>query len=356
MKRILYSLINCLNLGFNLIIKYRIIYLFILFLSFLLTSHTTFKLLTLENKINTIKNNITLKLENYVKIEYSNVENNYHNGALGLANCLKIPLNETELTSKMNEIKNELENLFNESELNFAFKYKDIYTGFSLSYNSNQNIFAASTIKAPEAIYIYKEAENKNIDLNDTLTYTDNFYSDGTGILKDTPQNKAYNIHDLVKYSIVNSDNIAHLILNSKYGSQNIYNYWKNLGTTVIYNNNGPWGNINANDATIVMEELYNYYMDNNYSFNEELINYFINSWKIISNPNKNIKIASKSGWSNTSLHDMALIFDENPYILVILTNRGYVEYQSFFNKVSSLIAEFQNLYWEEKMNRCINI
>ena len=144
--------------------------------------------------------------------------------------------------------------------------------------------------------------------------------------------------------------------MNSKYGSQNIYNYWKNLGTTVIYNNNGPWGNINANDATIIMEELYNYYMDNNYSFNEELINYFINSWKIISNPNKNIKIASKSGWSNTSLHDIALIFDENPYILVILTNRGYVEYQSFFNKVSSLIAEFQNLYWEEKMNRCINI
>ena len=103
------------------------------------------------------------------------------------------------------------------------------------------------------------------------------------------------------------------------------------------------------------MEELYNYYIDNNYNYNDELINYFFNSWKVINIPDENTKIASKSGWSGTSLHDMALILDENPYTLVILTNRGYVEYQDFFNKASDLVYQFHNLYWEEKMKYCIN-
>ena len=72
----------------------------------------------------------------------------------------------------------------NSSNLNFAFKYKDLYTGFSLSYNSNQPIFAASTIKAPEAIYIYEESEKGNINLENSIKYTPNYYSNGTGILK----------------------------------------------------------------------------------------------------------------------------------------------------------------------------
>lgn len=74
------------------------------------------------------------------------------------------------MPSNLKDIIQKLEDIFNSSNYNFAFKYKDIYTGFTISYNSSQPIFAASTIKAPEAIYIYEEAEKGNINLNDTIT------------------------------------------------------------------------------------------------------------------------------------------------------------------------------------------
>ena len=100
------------------------------------------------------------------------------------------------------------------------------------------------------------------------------------------------------------------------------------------------------------MEELYNYYINEN-KYNEELLSYFDKSWKIISTPNNNIRIANKTGWSGNYLHDTALIFDKNPYTLAILTQRGYTDYQSFFNKISTLIYEFHIEYWHQKENIC---
>ena len=301
-----------------------------------------------------IEKNLVEKLENNVKFEYSeDVDINQDIKTDSLVDCLKKPLGENDITDEMKNISKELENTMNESKYNFAFKYKDLNTGFSLSYNSSQPIFAASTIKAPEAIYIYEEAEKGNINLDDTITYTANYYSDGTGILKNRQFNVDYSVRELVSYSIIHSDNAAHLMLNNKYKSENIYNYWSNLGTTVIYKNNTKWGDINANDATIYMTELYNYVSkDNQYS--KELLDYFKKSWKIISIPNKDIVIASKSGWRDYSLHDVSLIFDKNPYTLTILSNRGYTDYESFFNKISNLIYNFHQMYWQKKINSCV--
>lgn len=100
------------------------------------------------------------------------------------------------------------------------------------------------------------------------------------------------------------------------------------------------------------MEELYNYYIEEN-KYSDELLSYFDKSWKILSTPNNDIRIASKSGWSGISLHDIALIFDKNPYTLAVLTQRGYVEYQSFFDEVSTLIYNFHQEYWNQKLNIC---
>lgn len=318
----------------------------------ILVTIVVYRAISLRNKVDTIEENIEKKMETIVKIDYPEYTITSKEGAAYLSECLKAPLTNEQLTDNLLSMSKALEDKFNESNYNFAFKYKDLYTGFTLSYNSAQPIFAASTIKAPEAIYIYEEAEKGNINLNDTITYTSNYYSGGTGILKNTSFNVAYTISKLVEYSIIYSDNAAHLMLNNKYKTANMYNYWTNLGTTTIFKENNAWGNINADDATIYMEELYNYYINKN-KYSEELLSYFDKSWKMISTPNNNIRIASKSGWSGSSLNDAALIFDKNPYILIILTNRGYTEYQNFFNEVSTLIYNFHQEYWNEKTSLC---
>ncbi|MBQ8192611.1 MAG: serine hydrolase [Bacilli bacterium] len=345
-------------LGLKVLFTNHIFQITTLTLSFILVSVVVYKALNLRNKVDKyedIENQIEEKMETEIKINYQEKNNTSQlTGAAALSSCLKQPLTEEEITDELLKMTKSLEDIFNSSNYNFAFKYKDIYTGFSISYNSSQPIFAASTIKAPEAIYIYEQAEKGTINLNDTITYTSGYYSNGTGVLKNTKFGVDYTIRKLVSYSIIHSDNAAHLMLNNKYKSDNMYNYWTNLGTNTIFKSKGSWGNITADDATIYMEELYKYYINNN-QYSEELLNYFTKSWKVISTPNNNLKIASKSGWSKNSLHDTALIFDENPYTLVILTNRGYVDYQSFFNKVSTLIYNFHKEYWNEKTKLCNN-
>lgn len=328
----------------------------ILTITFLLVCFVVIKAFYSKKQLTEYKEkekNIVEKLENKVKIESPEIINtNLNTGAYSITNCLKEPLKEEELTDNMKNISRDLENIMNESYYNFAFKYRDIYTGFSLSYNSSQPIWAASTIKAPEAIYIYEEADKGNTNLEDKITYTPNYYCEGTGILKDTNYYVDYTIRDLTSYSIIHSDNIAHLMLYNKYKAKNMYDFWSKLGATVIYSENDPWGAINADDATIYMTELYNY-ISTNTNNSKELLNYFEKSWKVISVPDKNIKIASKSGWGEYSLHDTSLILDENPYTLVILSNRGYTDYEYFFNKVSTLIYNFHKEYWQIKMNNC---
>ena len=83
----------------------------------------------------------------------------------------------------------------------------------------------------------------------------------------------------------------------------------------------------------------------------------FLNaSTKFITSKN-NYKVANKSGWSGFAQHDVAIVFAENPYILVALSNLGYDNsYMSYFNKASSFANSIHQEYWKYKMNKCSNI
>lgn len=350
--KVVKKLINYFTLGLKTISINRTFLTTISLISLILISIVVYRAINLRNKVDDIEKSIIEKMETKVKINYPTYSISNNSGAQFIEDCLKTPLKKNELTDELLNISKELEDLFNESNYNFSFKYKELYTGFTLSYNSKQPIYAASTIKAPEAIYIYEKAEKGNINLNDTIKYTTNYYNTGTGVLKNKRFNDNYKISKLVEYSIIYSDNAAHIMLNNKYKRENMYKYWSEQGTKTIFKENTPWGNISANDASIYMEKLYNYHTDNN-KYSKQLLSYFDKSWKIISTPNNKLRIANKTGWSGSSLHDAALVFDENPYTLVILTQRGYTEYQSFFDEVSTLIYKFHKKYWNQKEKIC---
>lgn len=351
------SLVKYFIIGFKEIFSNKILIISLSVVNLFLISGVVYKAVNNKkelNKYEDLKSQIIEKMETKLVIEENSSSDSEAHGVTKITNCLKKSIPKEELSDNLLNIGKQIEDAMNASNLNFAFKYKDLYTGFSLSYNANQPIFAASTIKAPEAIYIYEEAEKGNINLDEVLTYTSSYYSEGTGVLKNTAFNKNYTIRQLVGYSVIHSDNAAHLMLNNRYQVQNIREYWQNNGTTSIYKTNSPWGDLSANDAAIYMEELYNYYLTNTSNSNE-LINYFKSAWKVISAPD-NITIANKSGWSDNSLHDAAIVFDDNHYVLVILSSRGYTEYTSYFNQISNLVYDFHHAYWDEKINRCTNI
>lgn len=273
-----------------------------------------------------------------------------------LIDCIKAPINTDELPDSVKSVIDEINTYYKRNNAYYAFAYKDIFTGFTVTYNENGNIFAASTIKAPVNIYLYEKASDGEIDLDKELTYTGNYYTDGTGVLKNEKFNSKYTIRKLSEYAIRKSDNIAHNMLMDDIGRKNIKNFWQGKGTSIILTGNDNWGLINAHDAMIYMKELYTFYVNND-EYGTELMDNFLNaSTKFITSKN-NYKVANKSGWSGFAQHDVSIIFAENPYIVVALSNLGYDNsYMSYFNKASELANNLHQEYWKYKMNMCSNI
>lgn len=273
-----------------------------------------------------------------------------------LINCINAKVDEKNLPDSIKNIITEINNYYNQSYDYFSFLYRDIYTGFTVSYNQNQNIFTASTIKGPADIYLYEMASQGKIDLNEELTYTGGYYNTGSGILKNKSLNTKYSVRTLLEYSIVYSDNAAHNMLMDKYGRNNMLNFWKEKGTNAIFTVNNNWGVTNAHDASIYMQELYKFYV-NNSEFGEPLIKNFMNANPKFITGKNNYIVANKSGWSGTAIHDVSIVFADNPYIVVALSNLGATDYyMSYFNKANDLAYKLHTEYWKYKMNECNNI
>ena len=273
-----------------------------------------------------------------------------------LIDCINAKVDTNKLPTEVNNVIKEINDYYHSSGKYFAFAYKDLFTGFTVTYNETGNVFAASTIKAPVNIYLYEMASQNKIDLDEKLTYTSKYYNDGTGVLKNMPTNTTYSIRTLSEYAIRNSDNAAHNMLMDKYGKNNIKKFWQEKGTNIIFTGSDNWGLINAHDAMIYMKELYTFYI-NNGEYGNELMNNFVNAkTKFITGKNE-YKVANKSGWSGNAQHDVSIIFAENPYVVVALSNLGYDNnYMTHFNKVNDLAYKLHNEYWKYKMSMCSNI
>jgi beta-lactamase class A len=273
-----------------------------------------------------------------------------------LVNCINSKIDENNLPDGIKNVMNEINNYYNQSYDYFAFLYRDIYTGFTVSYNQNQQIFTASTIKGPTDIYVYEMASEGKVNLDDKLTYTGGYYNTGSGVLKNKPINTSYTVRTLLEYSTVHSDNAAHNMLMDRYGRNNMLNFWKEKGTKAIFTANNNWGVTNAHDASIYMQELYRFYV-NNSEYGEPLMKNFMNANpKFITGKNKYV-VANKSGWSGSAIHDVSIIFADNPYIVVALSNLGATDYyMSYFNKANDLAYKLHTEYWKYKMSECNNI
>lgn len=344
------------------IVKNKKIILIIMILIFIFTFITVIKTFVLRSKVDKYEKFFTIiekKESTKVNVYSEDVIDSKllkKSAASELVNCINSKIDNNNLSDGINKIIDEINNYYNQSNNYFSFAYKDIYTGFTVTYNDKQGIYAASTIKAPADIYIYEMAGLEKVNLDEILTYTGNYYVGGTGIIKNNKVNTKYSVRDLLNYSIVYSDNIAHNMLMDKYGRVNMLNFWQNLGTSSIFVANNNWGNVSARDGIIYMDELYKFYLEND-RYGEEVMGIFLDAkTKFISSSN-NYKIANKSGWSGTAIHDASIVFANNPYIVVALSNLGDTDYyMSYFNRVSELASNLHEEYWKYKMNKCNNI
>jgi len=344
------------------ILTNKVFLVIVLILLFVCVSIVVIKAFYFGKKIDTYEEYFTVienKLEDEVKIykdEEIDDEILKKEAASELISCISSSVDMNKIPDSINSIVKEINNYYNQSNNHFAFVYKDLFTGFTVSYNEDQSIFAASSIKAPTDIYIWEMASSGKVNLDEILTYTSGYYNSGSGVLKNKKVNTKYSVRTLLEYSTVTSDNAAHNMLMDKYGRENMLSFWKEKGTKTIFRSNTNWGSTSGYDAMIYMEELYKFYV-NNSEYGDDVMKNFINSYPKFLKGKNDYKVASKSGWSGSALHDVSIIFADNPYIVVALSNLGDTGYYtSYFNTANDLAYRLHTEYWKYKMDMCNDI
>lgn len=204
---------------------------------------------------------------------------------------------------------------------------KDFATGETLNLNSDQVYVAASTIKLPLVLYIYELAAQGKINLDAKLTYTPEYYAQGTGILQGEPFGGQYTIRELSRLSMEYSDNVAWKMLLDFMGQDKLTAYEKSLGAKATGGDNGLYITT-PEDMGIYLERLLNF-SEEKPEYGNEVLHYMANSIFSEGIPQDlpdDIVVAHKMGALNDKFHDVGIVFGNRPYIIAIFTDEAWEE------------------------------
>lgn len=190
---------------------------------------------------------------------------------------------------------------------NVSIGYYNLVNGNSFYYKENKVYYGASLIKSLVSIYMYE-----NNLVNDSNRY------------------------DMEKMiSVSNNDSYFNLLYSV--GIDNLRNYGYSLGTKYTLSGPDNFGMTNVMDQMVVFKKLYSMIKDNKYN---EMKSYFINDYFNYLKVNDNV-VMHKYGYWDTIYHDCGIIFDKEPYILIVLTTHGLDNYQSIVNDISNLMYNY---------------
>lgn len=298
-----------------------------------------------------IFNGEDIKLDKY----YDQLALNFKKNSDEYKKCLSSnDFNEDDFSDKLTGIRDEMIGMFG-SDANFA--YEDLDNGYKFGKGEDTSSYAASVSKLPAVFYAYHLADEGKLDLNKVLTYTINYKAGGSGVIQKDPVGSKYKISDLLYKAIRYSDNIAYfMILDEIGGTKAVHDYWKDLGYNITYTDR--FGNLSPNLGNGYIKEVYKYYLSG-----KENAKSLIGVMKISDNLDfvkpDNTEVAHKYGEYTEGggyYNDVSLVFTAHPFALSITSTKGLSEEtKNFFLKVHELAIKFNNLYYEEKVNYCLD-
>ena len=216
----------------------------------------------------------------------------------------------------------ELNNIYMQSDDKVSYYYEDIHTGSVLSYNSDILFYAASTIKILVAVMILELADKGEIDLEDKLLVSMDDLKHDTGIIKYQKEDTYYSIKELVRLTIIESDNTAYIKLVNYIGKDKLEQYGKSLGAKHTMEGKDLFGLINSDDMVIYWKKIKSF-IDSS-KLGKDFFNWLSNpSFSIIeSNSIGNNTFVKKYGSWDIAYHEAGYVCDENPFYLIVLTQK----------------------------------
>lgn len=225
---------------------------------------------------------------------------------------------------------------------NISVGYYNLKTGYTYTYNPNVVYYGASLIKTLDALYIYNGASNGSINLDNTMTYESKYVHGYSAEMAKKSIGTKVKLRDLVKYAITVSDNSAHAMLVDYIGFNNLKSYGNSLGASYTLVGGDKYGSTTVYDQLSYWKAVYQ--MVNGTSYGSEVKSYFINNYANDLLFNGGPTFMHKFGDYNQYHHDVGIALIDNPYIIVILTNEGYRNYNSIISDISQKVYNLNKL------------
>lgn len=231
-----------------------------------------------------------------------------------------------------------------------AYYYEDINTGNIMSYNSDILFYAASSIKILVCVMLLELAEEGKVVLSDKLLVTMDDLKQDTGVIKFQKEDTYYSIKELIRLTIQESDNTAYIKLVNYVGKDNLENYGKSLGALHTMEGRDLFGLINCEDMVIYWKKVKSFIDSSKYGkeFEEWLIN---PSFSIVESESigNNLFVKKYGSW-DIAYHEAGYVLDENPFYLIILTQKFKCEdKEEFVNETASEVYKIHKLIHVKK-------
>ena len=239
------------------------------------------------------------------------------------------------------ELDKAMKNIISQYKANneIGIVYKNFSTGYRFSEDDERYFSAASTIKVVYAMKIYDRINAGEIRKDDDIKYDPKYLEEGAGEITNQEKKDSYKLDYVIQNMIQYSDNTATkmLIGNTATATDVLVKYFATLGITL------PPTEAEKNRITPKMMEAVWKKLYNERDKYQDLIKYLEassdNEWIKQGIPNK--KIASKYGGIDANMHDTAIVFGNQDYMLLIYTNnlknsaKGIIDISREINKLT---------------------
>lgn len=258
----------------------------------------------------------------------------------------------TQLSHAQNQsfdtLKQNIQNTLSRVEGSFAVAFKDLKTGKTLFINEKESFHAASTMKTPVMIEVFKQAKAGKFKMTDAIPVKNSFKSivDSSEFslnIADDSADTMYQkvghkmtIYDLTYQMIIRSSNLATNIIIELVGAQNVNATMRKMGAKDIQIlrgvedtkafQKGLNNTVTAYDLMLIYEKIAKHKAVSKHASKEML--------KILTDQKfndvipaklpKNVVVAHKTGSITGVHHDSGIVYlpDGRKYIVVLLSKK----------------------------------
>jgi beta-lactamase class A len=243
-------------------------------------------------------------------------------------------------TPKFSGLKKSVEEMLSPLRGVYGVYFQSLGTNESFSINGKEVFTAASLIKLPVMLTLYREADAGRVDLDTVYSLKDSDRTGGAGSLGNKPTGYQVTYRELAELMGKQSDNTAYTIITRLLGKEKIEATIEALGmrsTSFKENETTP------EDIGFFFERLYRGKVLTDKS-KEEILSVLTDTiWedRIPAGIPEGIKVSHKIGTELRVISDAGIIFSDNPFILVILSEDvNEIEAKKALPEISAKIYE----------------